>query len=188
AALDPAGSRPFDRSRAGLSLGEGAAFAILERAGAGEPGLFLRGWGSASDARHVTAPDPEGLGLRRALERALARGKVAANDVALVCAHGTGTLRNDPAELAALGRVLDGSRARVFSIKGHVGHTLGAAGALDAAAALLALEHGRVPATAGLVDAEPAGSLVLPRALERVPDARFALSANAGFGGLDTAL
>lgn len=185
-ALDPRGARPFDRSRAGLSLGEGAGLALLERAAANPRGPWLRGWGSASDAQHVTAPDPVGAGLERAVRAALARGGVKASHVAIVCAHGTGTQRNDAAELAALGRTFPGARA--FSIKGHVGHTLGAAGALDALAALLALEHGAAPGTAGLEDPEGAGELRWPRALEPVAGARFAVSVNAGFGGLNVAL
>lgn len=185
-ALDARGSRPFDRGRAGLSLGEGAGLALLERAGPGARGPWLRGWGSASDARSMTAPDPAGEGLARAIRAALGQRAVSPRDVALVCAHGTGTQRNDAAELAALAREVPG--ARVFSVKGHVGHSLGAAGAVDAVAALLALGRGAVPGTAGLEDPEPAGELRLPRALEPVPGARHALSVNAGFGGLDTAL
>jgi 3-oxoacyl-[acyl-carrier-protein] synthase II len=113
---------------------------------------------------------------------------VSTGDVALVCAHGTGTVRNDAAEVTALARVLGGSRARVFSIKGHVGHTLGAAGALDALSALLALERGVVPGTARLEAPLDAGTLVLTRGPEPLVDPRFAIAANAGFGGLCGAL
>jgi 3-oxoacyl-(acyl-carrier-protein) synthase len=187
-ALDPRGARPFDRARGGLSLGEGAAVALLERATPGERGVFVRGWGGASDALHVTAPDPAGEGLARALRAALVRGAVPAREVAFVCAHGTGTVKNDASELKALERVLAGGEARVFSIKGHLGHTLGAAGAIDAVTAVLALERGAVPGTAGLEDPEPAGALRLPRTLEPIAGARFGLSANAGFGGFCSAL
>jgi 3-oxoacyl-(acyl-carrier-protein) synthase len=185
-ALDRRGARPFDRTRAGLSLGEGAGVLILEGRASG-PGTWLRGAASASDAHSSTSPHPEGRGLERALRLALARGGLAGSEVALVCAHGTGTERNDAAELAALDRVLEGSRARVFSVKGNTGHALGAAGAIDAIAACLALEHRSVPGTAGLEDPLETRSLRLTRTLEPVPG-RHALSVNAGFGGLNAVL
>jgi 3-oxoacyl-(acyl-carrier-protein) synthase len=173
-AIDPRGSRPFDATRLGLSLGEGAAVLVLER---GTSGAHIVGTGSGSDAFSSTSPDPEGRGLERAL-----RGAIAGCDEApgFVCAHGTGTEKNDAAEILGLERVVPG--ARVFSIKGRVGHTLGAAGALDAATALLALEKGAIPGTAR----EPISPRVT-RETERVA-ARTVLSANAGFGGLCAAL
>jgi 3-oxoacyl-(acyl-carrier-protein) synthase len=173
-ALDLRGARPFDRSRAGLSLGEGAAAFLLEREG---PGPNLVGAGSASDAFSSTSPDPEGRGLERAIRAALAG---ASEPPAFVCAHGTGTEKNDAAELAALRRACPGSC--IFSIKGRTGHALGAAGALDVASLLLALERGIVPGTAR--DPIDPAVTAAPVALR----ARVALSANAGFGGLDTAL
>ncbi len=190
-ALDPRGARPFDRARGGLSLGEGAACAVLDGTGpppippplrgggsGGGPSLFIVGAGSASDAVSSTSPDPQGRGLERALRLALAG---ASGPPAFVCAHGTGTEKNDPAELAALERVAP--TARVFSIKGRVGHALGGAGALDAVTALLALERGEIPGTCD----DPLADCVT-RGAEPIAGARVALSANAGFGGLDAAL
>ena len=173
-ALDPLGARPFDRARAGLSLGEGAAALLLEREG---PGPNVVGAGSASDAFSSTSPDPEGRALERAIRAAL---EGASGPPAFVCAHGTGTEKNDAAELAALRRACPA--ARIFSIKGRTGHALGAAGALDAASALLALERGLVPATSR----DPIDPAVTKGPVSLA--ARVALSANAGFGGLDTAL
>lgn len=175
-ALDPRGARPFDRSRAGLSLGEGAACLLLEAPG--PPGAHLVGAGSASDAVSSTSPDAQGRGLERAIRAAL-RGT--AGSPAFVAAHGTGTEKNDPAELAALERAVPA--ARVFSIKGRIGHTLGAAGALDAVTALLALERQAIPGTSD----DPLAPSVT-RGAERLHEARVALSVNAGFGGLDAAL
>jgi len=174
-AIDPRGSRPFDATRLGLSLGEGAAILVLER-GAGS-GPHVVGTGTGSDAFSSTSPDPEGRGLERALRGALGGCEEAPG---FVCAHGTGTEKNDAAEMAGLERVVPG--ARVFSIKGKVGHTLGAAGALDAATALLALEKGAIPGTAR----EPISPAVTKGREDT--EARAALSANAGFGGLCAAL
>jgi 3-oxoacyl-(acyl-carrier-protein) synthase len=184
-ALDARGARPFDRARAGLSLGEAAAVLLLEAAPPG-PGTWLRGWGSASDASHPTSPDREGRGLERALRAALARAGIEPGAVAFACAHGTGTERNDPAELHAYERVF-AATVPVFSIKGHLGHALGAAGALDALTAILGLERGRIPGTAGLEQPLACG-VRLPARAETLDHPRVAVSANAGFGGLNAAL
>lgn len=150
--------RPFDRERRGLNLGEGAAVLVLERPSqARERGARTRarvlGYGSACDAHHLTAPHPQGRGLRRAFAEAFAVSGVAPREAAFVIAHGTGTLDNDRVEGQALRDVLPG--VPFVSVKGYTGHTLGAAGAIAAAVAVACLEDGRLPANAGFATADP---------------------------------
>jgi len=162
-ALDPAGARPFDRERAGLSLGDGAAYLVLERLvdarRRGAPILAeLRGYGCVGEGYHPTAPDPRGEGVFRAMSSALARDP-APHQLALVSAHGTGTPANDAAELTAVERLLEALAAAgsaplqpvpVVSLKSQTGHSLGAAGAVQAAAAIACMRAGLVPGTIGL--------------------------------------
>ncbi|HEV8325683.1 MAG TPA: beta-ketoacyl-[acyl-carrier-protein] synthase family protein [Myxococcota bacterium] len=202
-ALDPAPCRPFDRRRAGLTLGEGAAFLVLEplsraRArGAGVLALLL-GAGNTMDAHHLTAPAPDGRGAARAIRAALADAARAVGEadaaaldtrVGYVNAHGTGTPHNDPAEAAALHAVF-GARAAelpVSSSKSQLGHCLSAAGALEAAVTVLALGAGFLPATVGLEEADPACLLGHVRA-PRAAQVDLALSCSFAFGGSNTAL
>src|SRR5215510_14795429 len=140
--------RPFDRRRSGLLLGEAAALVLLRRSSeVGEPRLgMLLGYGSASDAFHISAPDPEGRGVERAARAALAQAGVAAGEIDFVSAHGTATPLNDRVETAALKRVL-GTRALaipVNSIKASLGHTMGAAAVIEAIMCLLATRHGLI--------------------------------------------
>src|SRR5262249_44578803 len=133
--------RPFDRRRSGLLLGEGAALVLMarERDARGRRLGRLLGHASTSDAAHIAAPHPDGRGLRAAAERALAQADVGARDVDFVSAHGTGTPLNDRIETTALKAVL-GPRAAeipVNSIKGGLGHTMGAAATLEAIMCLL---------------------------------------------------
>ncbi len=156
--------RPFDRRRSGLLLGEAAALVLLTRqADAPSQRLGrLLGHASTSDGAHIAAPDPSGRGLETAIRSAMAQAGVAAGDVDFVSAHGTATPLNDPIETAVLKRVL-GARARaipVNSIKGGLGHTMGAAATLEAIMCLLASRHGMIPPTLG---SGRAGSRVRPR-------------------------
>ncbi|MGE5717179.1 MAG: beta-ketoacyl-[acyl-carrier-protein] synthase family protein [Acidobacteriota bacterium] len=196
-ALSTSVARPFDVSRDGLTLGEGAGFLLLEeedharRRGAA---ILARvtGYGSASDAHHMTRPDPEGRGLRRAIETALARASRAGCDVDFVSAHGTGTTFNDAMEEAALAHVL-GAKARsvpVNGIKGAIGHTLGAAGALEAVLSTLVLAHQRVPPTAGHAKSKPDSPLRVVSGAPLSPERpiEVALSTSAAFGGTNAAL
>lgn len=184
--------RPFDRRRSGLLLGEGAALVLLARDGdARRPRLGrLLGHGSASDACHVAAPDPDGGGLERAVRAALGEAGVGPEAVDLVSAHGTGTPVNDPIETDVLRRVL-GRRALevpVNSIKGALGHTMGAAATLEAIMCLLAARDGVVPPTVGLEEVDPACGLDhVPGTARRWPS-RVSLSTSAGFGGCNAAL
>lgn len=187
-------ARPFDRRRQGLVLGEGAAVLVVEsRAHAAARGAaplaVLRGAGAAADAVHMTAPDREGGGAARAIGAALRDGGVAAAAVGLVSAHGTGTVYNDAMEAAALGRVFAGHRVPVNSIKGAVGHTLGAAGALEAVMCVQALRTGRIPPTAGLEEPDPAcADIDLVVGVARTGPIAVAVSTSSGFAGANAAL
>lgn len=189
AALDPAPCRPFHRHRAGLSLGEGAAFVVLEPVAAavarGATVLAeLGGYAARSEAHHITQPDPDGTVAASVVARALARAGLAPDDVDYVNAHGTATPHNDPAEAAALGRAFV-VVPPTSSIKGHIGHTLAAAGAIEAVVACLAVAEGNPPATAGLDDPDPACAVPpVPPALSP----RVVISNAFGFGGTDTCL
>lgn len=141
--VSPEPCRPFDLARRGISIGEAAAFALLER-GAG--GLQLLGHGESSDAHHLSAPDPGGAGAEAALDKALAAAGLSAGDIGFIHLHGTATPKNDEVEAQLLARRF-GAGTPVSSTKGMTGHTLGAAGALGAVFSLLALEHGVLPGT-----------------------------------------
>jgi 3-oxoacyl-[acyl-carrier-protein] synthase II len=193
-ACDPGGARPFDVKRKGLTLGEGAGFLVLERAdGARARGkkaiCTLAGWASRSEAHHITNPEPKGEAPFRAMRAALARAGLSASDVDYVNAHGTGTPLNDPMESRALARALgdEVKRVPVSSAKGQIGHTLAAAGAVEAVITALALDRGIVPPTGGLSEPDPECRLVhVQRAEKRA--LRAAMTSSFGFGGMDTVL
>ena len=184
--------RPFDRRRSGLLLGEAAGLVLLAR----EPDVRgprlgrLLGHGSASDASHIAAPDPDGRGLEAAIKAALTAADVDAGDLDFVSAHGTGTLLNDRIETAVLRRVL-GRRAEaipVNSIKGALGHTMGAAAALEAIMCLLAARERVIPPTAGFEEPDPACDLDYVPGTPRPARPRLMLSTSLGFGGCNAAL
>lgn len=187
-------SRPFDARRDGFCMGEGAAVVVLEReehAKARGATILARvlGYGASNDAFHITQPEENGRGAADAMTAALRDGDVAPGDVGYVNAHGTSTPFNDRIETAAIRRVLGADGPPVSSIKGHIGHSLGAAGALEAVACVDALRRGAVPPTVGLEQIDPeceadhvAGA---PREL---PDLEVALSNSFGFGGQNATL
>jgi 3-oxoacyl-(acyl-carrier-protein) synthase len=184
--------RPFDRRRTGLLLGEAAGLVLLarERDVRGARLGRLLGHGSASDASHIAAPDGEGRGLEAAIRAALAAGDADVADIDFVSAHGTGTVLNDRIETAVLRRVL-GRRAGavpVNSIKGALGHTMGAAATLEAIMCLLAARDGWIPPTVGFEEPDPACDLdYVPGACRAVRPRRM-LSTSLGFGGCNAAL
>jgi 3-oxoacyl-(acyl-carrier-protein) synthase len=191
--LASAPCRPFDRNRRGLSLGEGAAFLLLESEAEarrrGTPVLgFIDGWGCASDAHHPTAPHPRGDGAVAAIRGALADAGLSPSHVDYVNAHGTATPANDVAEGVALERVFGANCPLTSSTKGLTGHTLGAAGAIEAVLSLIALSSGFVPATTGLEEADPEIPIrhVPPGGLTR--PLSVVVSNSFGFGGNNTAL
>jgi 3-oxoacyl-(acyl-carrier-protein) synthase len=184
--------RPFDRRRSGLLLGEAAALVLMtreDRAPGPRLGRLL-GHGSASDGSHVAAPDANGRGLELAACAALDEAGLTPADVDFVSAHGTGTLVNDRIEAGVLRRVL-GRRASeipVNSIKASVGHTMGAAAALEAVMCLMAGREGIVPKTLGLEEPDPACELDHVIGSPRAARPRISLSTSLGFGGCNAAL
>ncbi len=189
--------RPFDVGRDGLMLGEGAAFVVLEEAGharkrGAEPLARIMGYGQSTDLHHLTQPAPDGAALVRAMEAALACEKTDASRVGYLNAHGTGTPMNDGAEAAAYERVQGGilkSGMKISSTKAAVGHTLGAAGAIEAVFALQAVRTGQLPPQLNRREPLPAMTdrLVVPG--EGMPDDKpLAMSVNLGFGGSNAAL
>jgi 3-oxoacyl-[acyl-carrier-protein] synthase II len=184
--------RPFDRRRSGLLLGEGAGLVLLAR-DADSPhrrlGRLL-GHASGSDASHIAAPDPDGRGLEFSIRGAMAEAGVTARDVDFVSAHGTGTPLNDRIETAVLRRVL-GARAGdipVNSIKGALGHTMGAAATLEAIMCLLTSREGLVPSTLGYEEPDAMCDLDYVPHAPRAVRPRVSLSTSLGFGGCNAAL
>jgi len=177
--------RPFDTQRDGISIGEAAAFALLERIDAAPHAPRLLGYGESSDAHHMSTPHPEGRGAQAALDDALARAGIDASAVDYVNLHGTATPKNDEVEAKLLPRFAQ--RTRASSTKGFTGHTLGAAGALEAVFALLAIEHGIVPPNLGCGEPMPEAApwLALQPSERRID---VALSNSFGFGGNNACL
>ncbi len=191
--LDPEPCRPFDRARRGMSIGEAAAFLVLEdaehcHARGGRIYGELLGSGITTDAHHVTAPHSEGEGMIRAMNLALDAAHVTPAEVGYVNAHGTGTPQNDRTEALALSRVFGEGRVLVSSTKSLVGHTMAAAGAIEAVATLLTLQHGLIPPTAHLTNPDPEIPFdCVPGAARSVP-VELALSNSFGFGGQNATL
>ncbi|MEO8079918.1 MAG: beta-ketoacyl-[acyl-carrier-protein] synthase family protein [Caldimonas sp.] len=173
--------RPFDAARSGISLGEAAGFALLERAEAGSAAPRLVGYGESSDAHHMSTPHPEGLGAERALDDALARAGIGAEAVAYVNLHGTASAKNDEVEAALVARRFPAS-THASSTKGLTGHTLGAAGIVEAVASLLAIDAGLKPGTVNTRDLDAVCGPQI-RLAPAQGEVRYALSNSFGFGG-----
>jgi len=180
--VSPQPCRPFDAERDGISIGEAAGFALLERvdAAAGE-GPCLAGYGESSDAHHMSTPHPEGLGAERALDEALARAGVDASEIDHINLHGTASAKNDEVEAALVARRFP-ARTHACSTKGWTGHALGAAGIVEAAASLLALETGFMPGTVNTRRLDPVCGPQIRIEPSEGP-IRLALSNSFGFGG-----
>jgi 3-oxoacyl-(acyl-carrier-protein) synthase len=182
--------RPFDKNRSGLNLGEGAGVVVLEteeaaKARGVESDLVMAGYGSAVDAHHLTAPHPEGRGLRRAIFQALEMAGVSADRIAFINAHGTSTLENDKIEGATLKDLF--GELHVLSTKGYTGHTLGAAGGLEAVFTALALREGWVPGSAGFQTLDEEIGF-FPTIGKTEINGTVALSTSLAFGGSNAAL
>jgi 3-oxoacyl-[acyl-carrier-protein] synthase II len=194
--MSPTQLRAFDARHDGTLIGEGAGFIVLEaEPRPSAPALAkLRGAGAANDAAGMTIPDPEGRGARFAVERSLTDAGLSTGDVDLVNAHGSGTPLNDATEALALRDLFvlngaaSGTRPIVFGTKGNFGHSLGATGAIEAIALILAMRSGKVPPVALLEEPDPAFVLPLPRGGPTVAATRIGLSLTLGFGGFDTSL
>lgn len=191
-ALSPETCRPFDRERDGLTLGEGGAALLLmsgERARReGRPELgVVAGWGAANDATHITAPARDGCGLIQSVRQALGRAQIGADQIAAISAHGTATPYNDSMELAAFGTLFGERPVPMHSVKGSIGHTLGAAGGIEVALGLRCLEGGLLPPTVGMREPESGGEGFLSREAQPIRG-DYLLSTNSGFGGVNAAL
>ncbi len=190
-ALSSSACRPFDAGRDGLLLGEGAAYLLLmserrcrqaRRCSLGR----IVGWGIASDAHHITAPSRTGEGLIQAVRQALDHAGLTGADVVAVNAHGTGSVYNDAMELTAFASLLD-PLPPLHSIKGAIGHTMGACGAIEAIVGLYSLEHQCLPPTVGLRTPEPAGLRRVSPHVQQI-SGDYLLTTNSGFGGINACL
>ena len=180
--------RPFDAQRDGISIGEAAAFALLERSPEqlDADAVLLLGIGESSDAYHMSSPHPDGLGARMAMQDALGMAGLKPSEIDYIHLHGTATQNNDAAEAKAI-RYVFGSGTPCSSTKGATGHTLGAAGGVGAVICALALQHGLLPA--GLNTRQPDPNLGLDYLLEnRERPVAHALSNSFGFGGTNCSL
>lgn len=193
-ATDPEPCRPFDRARAGLNLGEGAAVLVLEReasalARGAEVLAWLDGYAVGAEGHHITHPDPQGACAVRLMRRALARADRDPSGIGYVNAHGTGTQQNDAMEGRALLELLGPAAGDVWvsSSKAQLGHSLGASGAVEAAITVMAVARGQLPPTAGLVEPELPG-LRHVTSNGRSQRLTAALSSSFGFGGMSCVL
>lgn len=178
--------RPWDAQRDGLSLGEAASFALLERPNPGDQGIALLGYGESSDAYHMSAAHPQGAGAVVAMEKALASAEVNAAQVDYINLHGTATPANDAAEDKAIAQVF-GSKTPCSSSKGWTGHTLGAAGATEAVIASLCIENGLIPGSLHTQQIDPTLGANLVLETRELPLNRV-LSNSLGFGGSNCSL
>ena len=190
--LAPDACRPFDQNRRGLMLGEGAGFLVLEnveyakKRGATIRG-YVTGYGHSTDLHHLTQPAPDGAPLERAMRQALERANCSPESVGYVNAHGTGTPFNDGAEAQAFHRVFGSGPTKLSSTKAAIGHTLGAAGAIEAVFSLLALQTGQIPPQINLQEPEPLVAVSLVKKGETA-HLESVMSVNLGFGGSNAAV
>ncbi|MCU0291172.1 MAG: beta-ketoacyl-[acyl-carrier-protein] synthase family protein [Thermoanaerobaculaceae bacterium] len=189
-AVDPNPCRPFDRTRQGLTVGEGAAVLVLEdadhaRSRGARPYARVLGYGATNDAFHMTQPDPSGAAWTRTIEAALTAAGLPADAVDYINAHGTATEQNDAAECAAYQRFFGERLASVpvSSVKGALGHCLCNAGGVEAAITALAVARQMAPPTVGFSEADPACPVDPVPGQGRPLHIRYAISSSFGFGG-----
>jgi 3-oxoacyl-[acyl-carrier-protein] synthase II len=188
--MSPTTLRAFDLRHDGTLLGEGAGFLVLEPESTDrKPLAYYCGGGSANDASGMTVADITGLSAAYAMERSLVDAALSPEDIGLINAHGSGTVMNDTTECNALNRVFSNCKAPlVFATKGNFGHTLGATGAIEAIALILALQNGQVPPIVGLEQPIPELNLPLAMKKQTLSSANRGLNMTLGFGGFDTSL
>lgn len=191
-ALSPFPCRPFDRSRNGLTPGEGAAAILLmSEARVKKENRYplgkILGWGMANDATHITAPARDACGLIMAIGQALKSANLKEHDIAVISAHGTGTVYNDLMELTAFKQVFGDRRVPTYSVKGSIGHSMGAAGGIEVALGLKALSAGIVPPTVGFSDPEEGAKEFLSSEPVKITG-DYLLTTNSGFGGINAAI
>ncbi|MBN2418848.1 MAG: beta-ketoacyl-[acyl-carrier-protein] synthase family protein, partial [Deltaproteobacteria bacterium] len=189
-AMSPNPCTPFDKNRKGMSIGEGAACLLLMNSQKADEmhkknmGMLL-GWAVTNDATHITRPDQDGYGLSLAIEKSLAMAGLSVASISAVCAHGTGTLYNDSMEIASYKKVFGKRNIPVFSVKGAIGHTLGAAGGIETAVSLKCLSENIIPPTTGFTEPEKgAEGLVSSDAVNA--EISYILSTNSGFNGVNS--
>lgn len=191
-ALDPDKAKPFDKNRAGLSLGEGVGFILLmsEKRAKKEARKILgevAGWAVAGDANHMTGPARDGNGLSLAIQKAMKKADISSDDVGCISSHGTGTVYNDSMEMKAYNAIFSKHPIPLYSIKGAVGHTMGAAGLIETIIALRVLQEKIIPLTVGLQDIDPEAR-GWASSEKRSLDGDIILVNNSGFGGVNAAL
>ncbi|MDR1846871.1 MAG: beta-ketoacyl-[acyl-carrier-protein] synthase family protein [Bacteroidales bacterium] len=191
--LDKEPCRPFDASRAGLNLGEGAAYVVIESAESAdkrgiEPLCVLKGYGNACDAYHQTASSPDGNGAFLAMKQALANAKLQPEDIDYINAHGTGTQNNDLSEGRAIERVFGDNIPPISSTKSFTGHTTSAAGGVEAVISILALRENFIPLNLNFSKSMPELSFTPSVDMETKKPLTNILSNSFGFGGNDTSL
>ncbi len=190
--LDREECRPFDASRAGLNLGEGAAYLVMERMSdarrrGATPLAILAGWGNACDAFHQTASSDNGEGAYRAMKQALKRAGITPDKIGYVNAHGTGTPNNDLSETHAMQRLFGTSVPPVSSTKSSTGHTTSASGSIESVITILAMRHNILPANRGFMT--PIDNGITPVLTPtKVDNLEYALCNSFGFGGNDSSL
>ena len=182
--VSPEPCRPFDQARRGISIGEAGGFALLERDGEGGP--WLLGHGESSDAHHMSSPHPEGLGARLAIEHALERAGLTPDAIDYINLHGTASQKNDEVEARLVAGMFP-ARTLASSTKGWTGHTLGAAGIVEAVITSLAMETGVVPGTLHARELDPVCGPQI-RIENTAADVQYALSNSFGFGGSNCSL
>jgi 3-oxoacyl-[acyl-carrier-protein] synthase II len=191
-ASSPFPCRPFDRSRQGLTPGEGAAAILLMSEGRAKKDNLsslgkILGWGVSNDATHITAPARDASGLMRAIRQALKRANLTEQEITTINAHGTGTVYNDLMEITAFRQIFGEHKVPVCSVKGAIGHTMGAAGGIEVALGLKTLSTQIVPPTVGFSDPEDsAEGLVSSKPVQISGD--YLLTTNSGFGGINAAI
>ncbi len=191
-ALDKESARPFDKNRSGLSLGEAASFLLLMSKARAmrekRPVLGkIAGWGMTNDANHMTGPLKDGSGLAESIWKALASAGMSTGDIGSISAHGTGTLYNDTMEMRAFNAVFGPHPLPTYSIKGGIGHTLGAAGLIEVIVTLRSLREKVTPPTVNLIDPDD-NAVGWVSTAPMVFDKTTSLSVNSGFGGVNCAL
>lgn len=191
-ALDKFSAMPFDKNRSGLSLGEAAAFVLLmseSRARSENREIIgeVLGWGLSDDANHMTGPSRGSEGLILALKKALLSARTDEKDVGFISAHGTGTVYNDSMEIRAFNSVFN-EKKPTYSIKGGIGHTMGASGLVEMLIAMRCLREGKIPPTVNLNEADSDAGGWVSTHEQLIPEKTIALMTNAGFGGINAAM
>jgi len=189
-ALSAKPCRPYDANRDGLSLGEGACALLIAPHGQnGRRSLGrILGWGVTNDATHITAPSRTGEGLKLAMKKALERSGLTARDMHYINGHGTATKYNDEMETLAIAEVFGDAVVPLSSMKGYFGHTLGAAGVVEAALSLMAIKERTIPASLGLEQLGVSRYVNIPMEHLKVDTLEHVITVKSGFGGINAAL